>query len=144
MVSLDVQLYMVFIFIITGVALGIVFDIYRALIRTGKAKGWKHHVYDLFLWLISAIIVAWGLLLGNWGELRIYVLLAILLGVLFYSQLASPLFLPIFVSMVRILHKGYASIYKKISFVSVRLNQEMQTIKNWPRLIKEALNKCRK
>jgi spore cortex biosynthesis protein YabQ len=80
---------------LTGVVLAAAFDwlrVWRAVLRPRGA--WAHLLDAAFL-PVGALVVAGGLLLANWGELRAYALAGIALGAWAWARLGSPLVLPL-------------------------------------------------
>lgn len=90
MVSLIEQLYAFGITIIGGVAMGVVFDLFRVLRSSAHPRGVLTWVSDILYWVSVTPLVAGLLLHANWGELRFYVVLGIALGLMLYFTLCSP------------------------------------------------------
>lgn len=85
--SLASQLYAFGFSALGGLACGILFDWYRIvrwLVRPGKALTF---VGDLCFWAVAAASTFLLLLMGNWGEVRVYVFLGMALGLFLYFQL---------------------------------------------------------
>jgi len=74
---------------LTGIIAGILFDIYRVLRQLLGLRKIGTAVGD-FISLISISLAAFSLLLlGNWGEMRLFVILAIAGGLIIYFKVAS-------------------------------------------------------
>jgi len=89
------------IMILTGLALGVLFDVYRVIRSLIKQGSLSAMLMDLFFWLLATPATFIMLLIGNWGELRLYVFLGIALGLFAYFQLVSPLVLWALVTWLR-------------------------------------------
>lgn len=90
MQRMELQFYAFFMTVLSGVGLGLLFDLLRAVrsfLRPGQLLA---AVGDLLFWSAATVMMASGLFLGNWGEYRFYVLVGILLGLALYYWLASP------------------------------------------------------
>jgi spore cortex biosynthesis protein YabQ len=74
---------------LTGIALSFLFDCYRLMRGTGSPRGLITATTDLLFWLLATIVVFAVLLNSNWGEIRLYVFVSLLSGVLVYYQLLS-------------------------------------------------------
>jgi spore cortex biosynthesis protein YabQ len=89
----DLQLYYFLTSIIAGLAIGIMFDLYR-IIRgfdcPGKAVTM---VSDLLFWIFSAIIIFLFFLYSNNAYLRYNTFIGLLLGALLYFRIISRLIL---------------------------------------------------
>lgn len=71
----------------SGALLGVFLDVYRVLARRFSLRGWPVSLIDLLFWVSSACFVFGILLWSNWGEMRFYIMLAIIAGILFYLRL---------------------------------------------------------
>ncbi len=72
-----------------GAAVGFCFDYYRVIRRAYRLKKLGTYVGDAVFWLAATVIVFISLLWGNWGEMRLYVLIGLGLGALLYFNLFS-------------------------------------------------------
>jgi spore cortex biosynthesis protein YabQ len=149
LVSLDVQLYMLFVFVITGIALGVVFDAYRSLRRVFKIRGVLTHLLDLILWITWIFLMGWGMLFGNWGDLRLYVFVGIGIGLFIYFQLASYIFLAVFLRVFRVIRsvstktatqvnkvwQKQLGVARKLSGAVGDLKKKMDLAKAWKALL---------
>ena len=72
-----------------GFLVGIIYDIYRVTRGLWQPKKLGTFIGDLFFWVIITIMVFTLLLLGNWGEVRVYVFLGLALGFLMYIKYCS-------------------------------------------------------
>lgn len=95
MVSLVEQLYAFGITLIGGIAMGVVFDLFRVLRSSGHPRGILSWISDVLYWVSVTPVVAGLLLHANYGELRFYVLLGIALGLVLYFTVCSPLVLEV-------------------------------------------------
>lgn len=91
MVPLDVQVYALSVMALTGIAIGVVYDAMQAMREVlGLAQSdLGTAIGDLLYWSLATAMIAAGILLGNWGALRLYVLAGIAAGVWFYLVTAS-------------------------------------------------------
>jgi spore cortex biosynthesis protein YabQ len=89
-ISLAVQLYTFLVVVLTGIALSFCFDLYHAWRALVRLRGIWGDAADLGFGVFGAALVAVGLFLSNWGELRLYVFLGLALGATIYHALASP------------------------------------------------------
>ncbi|MEW6724244.1 MAG: spore cortex biosynthesis protein YabQ [Bacillota bacterium] len=104
MYSLPIQLYMVAVMLLSGIALGLAYDIYRVWRGLWRPAGYRAILGDLGFWLLATGILGFGLVVGNWGELRLYVFLGWAAGLSLYHSLVS-----------RLVIKGLIRIAKRIA-----------------------------
>jgi spore cortex biosynthesis protein YabQ len=88
---LDLQFYTLSVMILTGVAAGLVLDVFRSLRKVTGARGLARELWDLLFWLVLTVVVAAGLVVGTWGRLRLIVLLGGVVGLWLYLELASDI-----------------------------------------------------
>lgn len=75
--------------LLTGVVLGLLFDVYRAL-RSRAGYATIITIFgDLLYWVLATLLTACVLFFSNGGEIRIYVLVALISGAIFYFRLIS-------------------------------------------------------
>lgn len=87
--------------LLCGAALGLLFDLLRTARGYYRPSPWVAAAADLLFWIVATVALSGGLFYGNWGEVRFYVLVALLLGVGFYYWLASP----VLTQLVRLLFR---------------------------------------
>jgi len=90
MQRMELQFYAFFMTVLSGVGLGLLFDLLRAVRAFLQPGRWLAAIGDLLFWSAATVMIASGLFLGNWGEYRFYVLVGMLLGLGLYYLLASP------------------------------------------------------
>lgn len=95
METLFQQLYAFAVTIVAGAAMGVVFDVFRALRSSAQPRSLLTWVSDILYWVAVTPVVAGLLLHANWGELRFYVVLGMALGLVLYFVLLSPVVLEV-------------------------------------------------
>ncbi len=82
--------------LVLGLLTGTIFHFYQELIRAARVSRHVLYFLDFSLWIIIIALVFLGMLFINQGEMRIYVLIALVLGILiYYRRFASRLDAPI-------------------------------------------------
>lgn len=89
MQRLDLQFYSFFMIILCGAVLGLLFDLLRVTRRYYQPNWLAGAAEDLLFWAVATAALSGGLFYGNWGELRFYVVVGLLLGLGLYFWLAS-------------------------------------------------------
>ena len=93
-VNLQLNAFLVLLF--TGVVWGGFFDLYRVFRSRIKVNKTIDLMGDLIFWLLAVCLVIPLIYWGTWLELRLYVWISILLGLVLYFSFLSNLFIPIF------------------------------------------------
>lgn len=99
------QAYLFLVFSMTGVVIGILFDIFRILRRTIKTSNIITYIEDILFWIITGILILYNIWYFNNGEIRIYMFLAIIMGVLIYMSTLSNIIIKIFSKILQTIIK---------------------------------------
>ena len=111
------QLYNFFVFIILGLIISFIFDIFRILRKKFKTNNFITYIEDILFWLISGFLIITAIFKFNDGELRAYLFVGILLGIVIYIMLFTKLVNSILLKIltpVKILLDFFTSLFKKI------------------------------
>ena len=113
MQSLASQFHAFIVTMLMGLTIGLLFDFYKfakGIAHPGKILG---YIADVLFWAISTLAVFSLLLIGNWGEIRLYVVIGVLIGAVAYFKLLSY-------GVLRVLG-GIFYYVKKISIFAARV-----------------------
>jgi len=80
--------------LILGLISGVIFHYYQLFIRQARVGRYSLYLMDLFLWLLIIIMVFGAMIWINQGEIRFYILIALLSGILLYFHTLSARFHP--------------------------------------------------
>lgn len=94
------QAYIFFVFIINGMIISFIFDIFRISRKTFKTPDWLTYVEDIFFWLISCIILAYSIYTYNNGGIRLYMFIGLLIGSIIYIITISKYIVKISVNII--------------------------------------------
>lgn len=84
------------ILLIAGMVLGAFFDLYRVFRSRIKVNGMIDGIGDIIFWLVSLVMMIPLLYWGVWLELRLYVWIAVTLGVFGYFFMFSRICIPVY------------------------------------------------
>lgn len=65
---------------------GLVFHYYQLTVRQAKVGKYSLYFLDFVLWIIMILLIFLAMLMINQGEMRVYVLVALVIGILFYHH----------------------------------------------------------
>lgn len=115
------QAYLFLVFSLTGVTIGTLFDFFRILRKTVKTSNIITYIEDVLFWILTGLLILYNIWYFNSGEIRIFMFLGIMLGVLIYMSTLSGIIVKLFSkllqSLIKILEiplKTIISILKKI------------------------------
>ncbi len=153
--TIAMQLYSLLIFTISGVAIGIFFDIFRILRKTFKTPDIITYIEDTIFWICTGIFFLFLLFKFNNGEIRNYVIIGIIMGIVIYILTISKYFIKINVSIINFLKKILlypiklictilSKILKPFSFIVINTNNLFR--KNVEKCLKSKkdMKKCKK
>lgn len=106
MASLAEQTYAFLMTILAGGVIGLLFDVYRALRAYLRPKQFATAITDLFYWIVVTPTVFAMLLAGNWGELRLYVLIGLVIGLILYFQALSAVVIWFVMGLIKGIGRG--------------------------------------
>ncbi|MGZ4107381.1 MAG: spore cortex biosynthesis protein YabQ [Tumebacillaceae bacterium] len=73
----------------SGAVLGAVYDVYRTILKEWKYLRWMGPIFDFAFWIFALLLVLWTLHWANNGDMRLYVFLLIIIGLVLYRLLLS-------------------------------------------------------
>lgn len=99
------QLFCLLIFIITGIAIGILFDIFRILRKSFRTADWITYIQDILFWILAGSIMLFSIFTFNNGEVRSYVFIGMILGIVIYMLAISRIFIKFSVAIIQFFKK---------------------------------------
>ena len=99
------EIYIFLLFILTGISIGILFDIFRILRRSFKTIDFITYIQDFLFWILAGAILLYSIFSFNNGELRGYIFIGVILGVILYMLSLSKYIIRISVTIIKILKK---------------------------------------
>ena len=130
------QAYLFLVFSLTGVVIGILFDFFRILRRTIKTSNIITYIEDVLFWILTGLLVLYNIWYFNNGEIRIFMFLGIIMGVLIYMSTISSILVKIFTKLLQTIikvlelpFKAIFSFFRKI--ITVIANIFTKYIKNF-------------
>lgn len=93
-----------------GMTLGLLYDFYRLFRKGLKLAGTLDWLFDALFWTMATPSLMFLIFFSNWGEMRIYILLAIALGVTFYFKVLSETMR----GLLRLIAKGIAGLIRGV------------------------------
>lgn len=122
------QAYLFLVFSLTGVIIGILFDFFRILRRIIKTSNFITYVEDILFWILTGFLILYNIWYFNNGEIRIYMFLGIILGVLIYMLTLSSILIKIFSKILRLLINVLELPFKTIFSIFRRLITAIEKI----------------
>ncbi len=108
------QAYLFLVFSLTGVLIGILFDFFRILRRSVKTPNIITYIQDVLFWVLTGILILYNIWYFNNGEIRLYMFLGIIMGVLVYITTLSNIIIRIFTKLLKSIIKIVELPFKSI------------------------------
>jgi len=70
--------------IIVGAAIGLLYDMFRIFRKTAPHAGIAVQLEDLLFWVVATVLTFYYMLHRNYGEIRPFVMLGVVIGVVLY------------------------------------------------------------
>ena len=116
------QSYLFLVFTLTGVLIGILFDFFRILRKIIKTPNFITYIEDILFWILTGVLILYNIWYFNDGEIRIYMFLGIIIGLIIYlSTLSRPIILLFskilgtIINILKIPFKTIFIVFRKIS-----------------------------
>lgn len=127
--TINTQLYILSIFLISGILIGIFFDLFRILRKSFKTPDFITYIEDIIFWLLTGCFLLYLLFTFCNGEIRIYQIIGIIIGGITYFLTLSKYFIRINVKIVTIIKNvilwPLKQILKPISFLVINIRKNM-------------------
>lgn len=101
METIIIQLNSLFIYIISGMIIGVLFDFFRILRKSFHTPDFITYIEDILFWIITGIFLLFLLFNFSNGEIRIYTFLGLLIGIIVYMIFISKFIIKVSVTIVK-------------------------------------------
>lgn len=98
-----IELYLLGIFILSGIIIGVFFDFFRILRRSFKTSDIITYIEDILFWIITGLFLLFVLFKINDGQIRFYNIIGLAIGVILYIIFVSKIFINISVKIITLL-----------------------------------------
>lgn len=106
--------------VLSGQVMGVLFDTYRVAAHELRFRRWMLPVLDLAYWVFAVIFVFRMLYITNYGELRLFVFLGLLLGVSIYFTFVSSLTVLAVKQVFVFIRRMFSLFLKLVQFVIIK------------------------
>lgn len=104
----------------SGLILGVMYDIYRVALSRIRMPRWMIPILDFLYWIAATIIVFRLLYHSNLGQVRVFVFIAIAIGILFYFALLSRIVCKILQFIANMIVWFVRFVWKLITILIIR------------------------
>ena len=122
------QSYLFLVFTLTGVTIGILFDFFRILRKAIKTPNFVTYIEDILFWILTGLLILYNIWYFNDGEIRIYMFLGIIIGLLIYMSTISKPIIQIFSKVLEIIINILKIPFRVISIVFGKISTKILSI----------------
>lgn len=115
--SLYTQVIVILHFFIAGIKISILFDIFRAQRKAIKTSDFITCIQDIIYWILVGVIMVYTVVKYTNGEIRAYMIIGTILGVIIYFSLMSKM-------IIRIIVKFFTSILFPIKKINKLIQKD--------------------
>lgn len=122
--SLTTQFYTMLAMVGVGAWLGAAIDTYGRFLKREKRAKWIVFIHDILFWLLQGLIAFYVLLLVNEGEIRFYILIALVCGFAAYQGIFRYFYLnllEVIIEMVISLYRFFERLVKMVIIKPIQL-----------------------
>ncbi len=121
------QLYLFLIFAVDGIIIGFLFDFFRILRKAVKTPDVITYIEDILFWILTGLLILYSIFTYNNGEIRLFMFLAIVLGILLYVIILSKFVIKLNLIIIDFIKKIFSLIFK---FIRIPLDIFSQILKH--------------
>ncbi|MFZ5986554.1 MAG: spore cortex biosynthesis protein YabQ [Bacillota bacterium] len=115
-VSVGNQAYDFLSCVLGGAIIAFIYDIFRIRRKAIKSSNLIVYFEDFIYWIIVALVMFAVVYQSNDGEIRGYLILGIILGIILYALLLSRIVMKVFLFIIGIIYKAAVFIFSIILF----------------------------
>ncbi|WP_268919958.1 spore cortex biosynthesis protein YabQ [Acetivibrio mesophilus] len=105
-VSVSNQAYVFFSCVLGGMIVAFIYDIFRVRRKAIRSSNLIVYFEDFIYWIIVALTLFAIIYRSNEGEIRGYLILGIVIGIILYALLLSKIVMTIFLFIINIIYKA--------------------------------------
>ena len=113
------QSYLFYIFSLTGILIGLLFDIFRILRKSFKHSDVETILQDILFFILASILIIYTIFKFNNGDVRGYIIFGIVSGLTIYLLVFSKIFIKTNVKIIEYIKKVISFIFR-IIFIPIR------------------------
>ncbi len=142
------QLHSFAIFILVGFLIGLLFDFFRISRKTFKTSDLITSIEDVLFWILSGLLTLFTIFKFNNGDIRIYIILGIFIGIAIYMLIFSKIVINTLVKIIIFIKRIISHLLKicsyPIQFILKLLKILFKPIKNLQKAISNKTKKMLK
>ncbi|MCX8129862.1 MAG: spore cortex biosynthesis protein YabQ [Clostridia bacterium] len=115
-ISVSSQAYVFLYSILGGMAIAFIYDIFRIKRKRVKTRSIVLHLEDFLYWIIVSLVMFASVYYSNEGEIRGFIFIGTILGVIFYALAFSRIVMKVSLKVIDITIKCVKTIWLILSY----------------------------
>lgn len=131
-------MYTIIAFFVTGICIGILFDIFRISRKTFKTLNIVIYIEDVLFWILTGLIILFTIFTFTTGEIRFYMILTMIFACFIYFMSISKYFIKIntkiinfLKSIINFLLKPFKKIFDLLQIFKKKLENFTKSSGKW-------------
>ena len=117
-----------FVFILNGILVSFIFDIFRILRKSFKTPDFITYIEDILFWIITCIILAYSIYIFNNGQIRLYMFIGVFIGTVIYILTVSKYIIKWSVRAINLIKSAVRAIIYYVAFPIRALSKQIKKI----------------
>lgn len=105
------QAYVFLCCVLGGMIIAFIYDVFRIKRKAIKTSNLIVYFEDFVYWILVALVLFAVVYISNDGELRGYIFIGALIGIVLYSLLLSRIVMTIFLFTIKIMYKFFSTVF---------------------------------
>jgi len=118
--TLQIQFWTLFMMFCGGMAMGAIYDLFRLLYEQLKLPRWTIIPMDITYWIVATILIFQMLYSSNQGQLRMFVFVGMVAGVLIYYFVLGQIVTKFYLFIFKMVTETYRIILKIFDIFLIR------------------------
>jgi spore cortex biosynthesis protein YabQ len=112
LISIDNQVIVFLYSIIGGIVIAFIYDVFRIKRKKIKSRAFITYLEDFAYWIIVAVVMFTSVYISNDGEIRSYIFLGTIIGLIIYILFLSKIVVMILMALIELLTKIFKTLWK--------------------------------
>lgn len=109
-----VIMHTLFAFFVSGLGIGILFDLFRISRKTFKTPNLLIYIEDIIFWILTGLIILFTIFTSTNGEIRFYMIATMIFSCIIYFICISKFFIRINTKIISFIESIIKCIFKPI------------------------------
>lgn len=148
------QFYIAFIFFVSGLIIGILFDLFRIKRKSFKTSDIFTYIEDLLFAISTGVFLLFIIFKYSYGQIRLYMIVSLILGLIIYLQTISKYFIRLNVKIITIFKTIFIkffsillcplkfiwkilrkTIFRPFSFITINIRKLLKSLTKFPKYV---------